>query len=161
MNDPNILEQAARLERLLPGIARNLFTLNMDNPALDLPLGQLRACSILYDGPQPLTALGDRLGISASAVSQLADRLEQAGYVERSTDADDRRVRLLCLSARGEDMMRTRREERRAHAAIALRQLEPAARQALLDQLQALLEASGHVSCASRHEDPVGVRLNS
>jgi DNA-binding MarR family transcriptional regulator len=161
MNDEAIVNDAARLEGLMPEIARNLFTLESDHPALDMPMGQLRACAILYGGPQTLGALGERLRVSASAVSQLADRLERAGFVERVLEADDRRVRLLQLSARGEGMMRLRREQRRTHAADALRRLCPEIRSALMSNLEALLEASAAVASASRCEDPVGARLNS
>ena len=48
MKNDAILNDAARLEGLMPEIARNLFTLDSDHPALEMPLGQLRACSILY-----------------------------------------------------------------------------------------------------------------
>lgn len=159
--EEDIERQAERLERLMPNIARGLFALDPDNPALDLPISQLRVCSILTDGPQTLGALGDHLGVSASAVSQLADRLERAGYVERLVESDDRRVRRLRLSAGGEKMMRDRRAERRRNAEAALARLGQEERAALLDNLERLLEATRAVSCPDRHEDPVGVRLNS
>lgn len=156
-----LARQAQRLERLMPEIARNLFALDPENPALDLPISQLRVCSMLSDGPLSLGALGERLGVSPSAVSQLADRLERAGYVERVLEADDRRVRRLRLSERGEAMMRDRRAERTRHAEAALSRLCPETRAALLAHLEALLAASAAVQCPTRHEDPVGARLNS
>jgi len=156
-----LAEQAAHLERLMPEVARNLFALAPDNPALELPIGQLRVCAVLFDGPETLGALGERLGVSSSAVSQLADRLEKAGFVERVTESDDRRVRRLQLSEVGAEMMRNRRQERQARTAAALGRLCPETRAALLAHLEALLDASKHADSGGCRQDPVGVRLNS
>src|SRR5207244_9136663 len=94
-------EQAAQLESLLPRLMRTLFTLEAEHPVTELPLAQLRVCSILYTGPRTLSALGDELAISVSAVTQIADRLERAGLVERVAAPDDRRMKHLRLTSRG------------------------------------------------------------
>ena len=39
--------QATQLEELLPRILRRLFTLEPDHPVAEMPVAQLRACSIL------------------------------------------------------------------------------------------------------------------
>ena len=45
-------------------------------------------------------------------MTQIADRLERARLVKRVAEGNDRRVRCLQLTARGEKMMRKRREAR-------------------------------------------------
>lgn len=49
-------------------------------------------------GPVPAGAIGEHTGLTTGAVTRLVDRLGKAGYVERTSDPDDRRkvvVRLL------------------------------------------------------------------
>ncbi|REF35480.1 MarR family transcriptional regulator [Thermasporomyces composti] len=61
---------------------------------------------IVRRGPLPTGALTSELGISASAVTGVVDRLEQAGYVRRTPDPRDRRRVLLTASdtATGPDL---------------------------------------------------------
>lgn len=46
--------------------------------------------------------VGEHLGVTNAAASQMVDRLVQFGYVERAEDPEDRRVRQLTLTPRGE-----------------------------------------------------------
>jgi DNA-binding MarR family transcriptional regulator len=135
-------EQAAEIERLLPILMRRLFSLQDDNTVSELPLAQLRICTILQSGPRSMTALGEELGISVSAVTQIADRLERAALVERAPEAEDRRMKLLRLTACGTDLMRRRREMRINRVEEVLNRLPPLDRAASLDALRALLAAS-------------------
>src|SRR5580704_18080599 len=93
-------EQALQLESLLPALNRKLFTLVPDHPSAEIPMAQLRTCSILQFGPRTMTSLSEELGISLSAMTQIADRMERAGLVERIMMREDRRQRLLQLSER-------------------------------------------------------------
>lgn len=53
------------------------------------------------DTPAPMRAMAQALHCDASYVTQLTDRLEGAGLVERVADPTDRRVRQLRLTAEG------------------------------------------------------------
>lgn len=46
---------------------------------------------VVRNGPLPAGVLATRLGMGASAVTGLVDRLERAGYVRRTSDPADRR----------------------------------------------------------------------
>ncbi len=46
---------------------------------------------IIRNGPMPAGALAPLLGVGASAVTGIVDRLERAGYVTRDVDPADRR----------------------------------------------------------------------
>jgi DNA-binding MarR family transcriptional regulator len=128
-----------------------------------MPLAQLRLCSVLQCGPRPLSDIARTLGISASAVSQLADRLENAGMVERAPGEDeDRRVKRLRLTPGGEALMHERRALRREHVAAALCRLPTDERGGVLASLRALLQASACISEApeiDRELEPITVRL--
>jgi len=50
---------------------------------------------------QSQQALAERVGVPASRMVALVDHLEQAGFVERRPDPDDRRVRGLYLTRKG------------------------------------------------------------
>ncbi len=134
-------EQALQLEALLPVLHRKLFTLIPDHPTAEVPMAQLRTCSILQFGPRTMTSLRDELGISLSAMTQIADRMERAGLVERVMMQEDRRQRLLQLSERGNEMMRTRKKIRLQQAAEALSQIDQKEREEILRLLSVLLRA--------------------
>ena len=52
-----------------------------------------------------VTTIGDDLGISTPAASQLVDRLVQLDMVERREDKEDRRVKILALSKNGRKLI--------------------------------------------------------
>ena len=159
MQDDHLLEQAAQIECLLPKLMRRLLTLDPSHPVHELPLAQLRVCVILQSGPKTMSALSDELGISVSAVTQIADRLEASGYVERLAGPDDRRMKVLQLTPLGADLMRARRETRVKRTAEALGQLTCRQRQDVLDAVRMLLEASEATAPVPPIEDPVGIRI--
>lgn len=145
-------EQATQMEHLLPRLMNRMFTLERDRPAAELPLAQLRVCIILQTGPRTLSAISEELSISVSATTQIADRLEKAGMVERISGQDDRRTKNLQLSSHGSEMMKARREERILRAVRALSQMEPELRVNALQTLNTLMEAVD-ASLPDRHKN--------
>jgi DNA-binding MarR family transcriptional regulator len=145
MNE-DLTAQASEIERLFPQIGRRLFTIHPEDLAADLPVTQLRVCTVLRHGPETMTALGDELGISTSAVTQIADRLERAGLVERVSEADDRRMKKLVLTPHGEEVMRARWERRVECVSAALATLTDERRADVLCALRDLFVASATVS---------------
>jgi len=74
-----LVEQARAITACLPAVMRQLFTFE-DDPIEELPLAQLRICSLLYGEPRSMSALSRELGVSLSAITQVADRLERRGW---------------------------------------------------------------------------------
>ena len=68
------------------------------------------------DGPVTVAALAGRLGVTAQAVSKVAADLVTRGYLESSPDPGDGRVRVLRLSARGEQFAAVQQNVRVAAA---------------------------------------------
>lgn len=69
-----------------------------------ISLGHLQMLWILQEhGPQPVSRLGDMLGIGAPNATGLLDRMEQRGLVERTRDVEDRRVVLVRQTELGRD----------------------------------------------------------
>lgn len=48
-----------------------------------------------------LTALADRSGFTKQAIGEVVGELERHGYVERTTDSEDRRAKIIRLTDRG------------------------------------------------------------
>lgn len=144
MGDLDLWEQAIELERMLPIVIRQIFTTDPDHATSELPFGQFRLCMLLHqEGSRTMSQIGDDLGISVSAVTQMADRLERAGIVERqAATGGDKRVRTLRLSKSGLEMMDTRMEFRLQRAHEVLKLLAPEERLAALNLLDRLRHLS-------------------
>jgi DNA-binding MarR family transcriptional regulator len=140
--DPAVaMKQAQTIATLLIELLRQLAAGANEDPAVELPLAQLRVCRVLYQGPRPMSPLSRELGVSLSAMTQLADRLEHAQLVKRVAQGGDRRVRCLRLTERGEKMMRFHEEVRVRHIATALEHLSPDARNGVTTGLQTMIQA--------------------
>lgn len=131
-------EQAALIVTTMPRLMRQLFSLDEDDPAAKLSVAQLRVCALLSEAPLPMSAISRELGMSLSAMTQIADRLERAGFVQRVRHEDDRRVRVLTLTARAQRIMRLRRERRVERVMGLLEPLPGEARESLSEALKVL-----------------------
>lgn len=140
MDAPASAEQTKLLVNHVMALARQIFALETD-PDADLPVGQLRVCSILQSGARPMSSIGRGLGVSLSAMTQIADRLERARLVKRVAENGDRRVRCLQLTPRGEKIMRLREEKRLERASALLQYFAPQARTEVLAALETLSRA--------------------
>lgn len=139
------MEQAKRLEVLLPSLTSRLFATSDSELASDLTAGQLRICLLIQNEDRCISEISEEMGVTVSAVTQLADRLEKANIVARVADARDRRIRRLRLTEQGRTLLQTRREARVRRAAAALILLSPEAANALCDGVQGLMEAACRV----------------
>jgi DNA-binding MarR family transcriptional regulator len=113
--------QARAVHSALHGFGRNLLTI--DDPTMDLPVRQLKVCLALLSGSCSMSEIGRAIGMSPSAVTQVSDRLERRGMVERVLPEGDRRVRKLRLTTKGLRLMRTHEEKQLRRIAGALDRL--------------------------------------
>ncbi|WP_426513942.1 MarR family winged helix-turn-helix transcriptional regulator [Dactylosporangium sp. McL0621] len=89
-------------------------------------------------GPCRISELAAREGITQPAMTQLVSRLEQDGYAERRSWADDARVVMVHLTEDGAEVLRRRRDTRARLLAGLADRLDPADRAALAAALPAL-----------------------
>ena len=66
----------------------------------------------VVDGPRSIGELAERMGVTQQAASKAVGELERLGYLERTPDPGDARVRRVRLSARGADAVARTREIR-------------------------------------------------
>jgi DNA-binding MarR family transcriptional regulator len=141
LGDPT-RERAIRVEGLLPRVLRTLFKPDINDPLVDIPIGQMRMMRLLAMKARTPSNLGEELALSVSAVTQMANRLDAIGFVERIEDPIDRRAKHLTLTPLGTEMM-SRRQERRVHRLeTVLAHMTPDRQQAFIDVLEELIEAS-------------------
>src|SRR5262249_1890870 len=60
---------------------------------------------LLHKGPLPVNTIGPIVDLTPGSISIAVDRLAEKGLVSRVESAQDRRVRIVALSARGRDLI--------------------------------------------------------
>jgi len=116
---------------------RNMRTLIHYLKENDLSMSQIGALFQINHGKSNVSDLGERLGISKAAVSQMLDRLVEEELILRSEDPHDRRFKEIILTDKGcriiQDSVRVRQglleklvaimsddEKEQIHAAIRI-----------------------------------------
>ncbi len=80
---------------------------------VDITMSQAKALYLLSVRPgATMSSIAAELGVGASAVSGLVDRLVALGYVERREDPDDRRQQLVTITDTGTATLDRMREMR-------------------------------------------------
>jgi len=140
--DDSTRDRAIRIEGQLPQVLRRLFKPDPNDPLVELPVGQMRMMRLLMMKAWTPSNLGEELCLSVSAVTQMANRLDSIGFVDRIEDPTDRRVKHLTLTHVGRELM-VRRRERRVYRLESVLAKMPAERQIeFMVLLEELLEAS-------------------
>src|SRR5712671_271809 len=60
---------------------------------------------LLHKGPLPVNTIGPMVDLTPGSISIAVDRLVGKGLVSRVESAEDRRVRIVALTARGKDLI--------------------------------------------------------
>ncbi|QUX31096.1 winged helix-turn-helix transcriptional regulator [Nocardiopsis akebiae] len=85
--------------------------------------------AVSLDEPPTQAALAERLLIDRSVMTYLLDDLEEAGLVRRRVDPGDRRVRRVCATAHGHEVLASLSERVREAEEHVLAGLDPPARE--------------------------------
>ncbi|MDV3123564.1 MarR family transcriptional regulator [Mycobacterium sp. 21AC1] len=83
------------------------------------------------EGPMRITALAEAEGASQSGMTQLVQRMERQGLLERRSDPDDRRACLVMVGDAGRRLWDARADVRKERIADLLAQLPPDEQMAL------------------------------
>ena len=137
-------ELATDIERIV-GLFRSL------SPASGLSMtAAATLAGIERLGPQRLTLLAAREGVTQPAMTQLISRLEESGLVRREPSPDDGRVVLVAITEQGRATLAHRRSARAERLAGIIAQLSPDHRAALAAALPAL----DALASVTREDDP-------
>jgi DNA-binding MarR family transcriptional regulator len=112
------VSQTDTVHEHLRTVVRNL--LSVDDSMMDLPLRQFKVCLSLYRQSRSMSEIGRELKLSPSAVTQVSDRLERRDLIERVFQDEDRRVRKLRLTRKGQQLVRSREQKQLRRIASAL-----------------------------------------
>lgn len=135
-----IAEVLQAATRVLAGVA--LRSLEVLDDKVSLP--QYRVLAVLADHrPARSTLVARALGLDASTVTRLADRLVAAGYVVRGSDRGNRGVVTLELTSTVRDLVILVAEWRRRELIRIVGRLTGDDRATLTATLQWLVEAAG------------------
>ena len=104
---------------------------------------------VLREGRVAQARIADRLEIEPISVSRLVDRMEQAGWVAREADPDDRRVRVIVATDRTLSIRNDLKSMADSVYSEALSALAPDARAALLTGLAAINQTLSTAVCAA------------
>lgn len=92
--------------------------------------------SVHYKGKCGVSDLGENLGVSNAAASQMLEKMVQQGLVAREEDPQDRRNKLITLTDEGSLLVRDSMEARRGWMIELVKMLSPNEQ----DQIQASLQ---------------------
>jgi len=137
---PETVETLQAATRVLAGVA--LRSVDVLDRAVTLP--QFRMLAVLADlGRARSVQVARALGLDASTVTRLADRMVAAGHVSRGSEQGHRGVVTLELTASGQDLVRQVAAWREQELARIFHQLPPAARAQVTTALGLLVDAAG------------------
>jgi DNA-binding MarR family transcriptional regulator len=116
-------------EELIQSIVENLVKLQRPSPNIwkgfDLSHAQVGMLFLLsYHQHSSVNETADYLGISKSAISQLADPLVQKGFISRDNDPKDRRIVRLSLTVKGRQMLKKLAKHKYDRVRAAIEQLD-------------------------------------
>lgn len=102
----------------------------------DLSVMQLHTlCSIKPESAMPMSAISDLMSCDASNVTGVIDRLLGRGLITREENPDDRRVKMVGLTTKGEELRDTLLSELARREPEALQPLSLGEQHALRDLL--------------------------
>jgi len=138
-----MIERARQLESVLPRLMRRMFANTEADELADLSLAQLRILRAVLDSPHTAGEIVELLGYSPSALSQLTQRLVNAGFLFKSKDSQDARIKHLELTDKGRRLMEARRAARIEQAQRTLATLTDEEQQELLRLLDKMSRGAG------------------
>jgi len=146
--DAAMVETLQAATRVLAGVA--LRSLDVLGGEVSLP--QFRVLAVLAElGRARSGRVARALGLEASTVTRLADRLVNSGHVTRGRDPRHRGVVTLALTPSGEDLVARVLQWRRDELSRILGHLAPVDREAATRALGLLVEAAGDGYGSVRH----------
>ena len=108
--------------------------------------------ALMENGPMTAGQLARAIGVSPGAVTSVIDRLVAVGHVSRQHDATDRRKVLVLPNPKSVDSAWSHLAPIIATSEGTIRKMEAASQQAVIDYLEAMIEAFSRVDFSSGRE---------
>jgi DNA-binding MarR family transcriptional regulator len=148
--------EGEHVDELVGLISRSLFAAFLRGAEqwarLDVTMPQLKVLMLLgLHGSAPVSQLAQQMSVSPPNVTGILDRLEQHGWVRRTSDAHDRRVVRVVLTDEGRRFLDGIQHASASRTRSRLAEMAPADQDALRQGLRALMSTMVSVP----EEEPV------
>lgn len=94
--------------------------------------------ALLHKGALPVNAIGRKVLLTSGSITTAVDRLEQKGLVERKNSPEDRRTRIVHLTAKGRELITTAFEKHEKDLERGLASIDQKERAVLYELLKKL-----------------------
>jgi DNA-binding MarR family transcriptional regulator len=137
----NIIEEIVRLHWSI--LSAMQFSSRPDWMELNMTMAQIKALFTISQGEAiPVSRIAEYLEVGQPTASHLVDKLVRQGFAGRSENPTDRRVTLVRLTSKGEDLVRRLYQGGEEQYRSWVKQLTDEERKNLLNGLQALAKAA-------------------
>jgi DNA-binding MarR family transcriptional regulator len=103
-------------------------------------------------GMAGVSDVGDDLGVTSAAASQMIDRLVLLGLLERSEDPHDRRGKQIVLSVRGKELVEGSLQARQKWVDELARVISPEQQEDIIASLELLTQAAREIDLETAKE---------
>lgn len=118
---PSVADRDSEEALIVRAVLRLSRRLRMEAPAGELSGAALGLLATLHRrGPMPAVALAEEEGLQPQSLTRLLQALEEAALIERTPDPGDRRNRIITLTGRGRQALRSTMRQRRGWLAEAM-----------------------------------------
>lgn len=125
---------------------RSMRDFNLFTRERGLSMPQLNAMMGLhYHGECAMSDLSERMGVTPAASSQLIQRLVELGYLERSEDHADRRIKRISLTPKGTELMHELIDARQRWVERLAGALTPQQQQEIMAAINLLTDVTTHL----------------
>jgi DNA-binding MarR family transcriptional regulator len=112
-----------------------------------LSMSQLGALFHLHHkGSRGVTDIGDHLGVTSAAASQMLERLVQQALILRSEDPSDRRVKQIILTEKGLQVLQESIRARQGWLVDLAETLSDSEKETIIAALNILIDRASHLS---------------
>jgi DNA-binding MarR family transcriptional regulator len=142
--DPFVITLQEWIEVSMQRSMRNVLSYARES---GLSMSQLGALFHVHRiGCSGVTDLGDDLGVTSSAASQMLDRLVQQGLIRRTEDPSDRRAKRILLTDRGLHVLHESIRARQGWVAELAGTLSESEKEASIAALHMLIDKANHLA---------------
>ena len=110
-----------------------------------LSMSQIGALFHIFRGKSSVSDIGDNLGVTSAAASQMLERLVQQGLILRKEDPNDRRVRQIVLTDKGRQILQESLAARQGWLESLARTLSDNEREQITAALNILIEKANQL----------------
>lgn len=140
--DPFVATLRNWIEVFMRRSMRNFIRFSREN-GISMP--QVGALFHIHRGAGGVTDLGDGLGVTSAAASQMLERLVQLGYILRSEAPHDRRVKQIVLTEKGHHILQESFHAHQSWLDDLAQTLSPGEKEQIAAALKILIEKANRL----------------